>query len=83
LLHGEDDEDVANVDTFVRSTAVLRLQVGSKPHEDRSLSQWLWPDAIFDVEGVEIDRTGKGYVGRRAWPRGSFVATKELARDNT
>jgi hypothetical protein len=52
LFHGEDDEDVANVDAFVRRTVVLRLQVRSKPHQDRSLHQGLWPDTVLDVESV-------------------------------
>jgi hypothetical protein len=83
LVHGEDNKDVANVDAFVGRTVVFRLQVGSKPHEDRSLAQGLWPDVVFDVEGVKIDRTGEGYVGRRAWPGASFIAAAELPGDNT
>lgn len=37
LLLGEEDEDVAYVDTFVRRTVVLWLQIRSKPHELQSL----------------------------------------------
>jgi hypothetical protein len=52
LLHREEDEDVAYVDTFVRRTVVLWLQIRSKPHEHRSLGQRVWPDPVLDMEGV-------------------------------
>jgi hypothetical protein len=60
LLHREEDEGVAYVNTFVRRMVVLWLKIRSKPHEHRSLGQRLWPDAVFDVEGVQIGRAGEG-----------------------
>jgi hypothetical protein len=53
---------MAYVYAFVRRTVVLRLQIGPKPHEHRGLDQRLRPDAVLDMEGVEIDRTGEGHV---------------------
>jgi hypothetical protein len=52
LFHGKDDEDVAYVYTFVGRTVIFRLQIRSKPHEQRSRDQRLWPDAVLDVEGI-------------------------------
>jgi hypothetical protein len=62
LVDGEEDEDVAYVYAFARRAVILRLQVRSESHEHRSPGQRLWPDPVLDMEGIQIDRTGKGYM---------------------
>jgi hypothetical protein len=62
LVDREEDEDVAYVYAFAGKAVILRLQVRSESHEHRSLGQRLWPDPVLDMEGIQIDRTGKGHM---------------------
>jgi hypothetical protein len=68
LLDGEEDEDVAYVYAFARRAVVLRLQVRSESDEHRSLGQRLWPESLFDMEGLQIDRAGEGHMRWSGWP---------------
>lgn len=52
LLDGEDEEDVAYVDAFVRRAIVLWQQVGAKPDKHRGFVQRVWPDVVLDTEGI-------------------------------
>jgi hypothetical protein len=62
LVDREEDEDVAYVYAFARRAVILRLQARFESHEHRSLGQRLWPDPVPDMEGIQIDRTGKGHM---------------------
>jgi hypothetical protein len=59
LLNGEEKEDVACVDAFVRRALVLWQQIRAQLYKHRRFAQRLRPGTVLDMEGVQIDRAGE------------------------